>query len=231
MLILLIKSIATHSNEVIKIYCTLNNELYHHGIKGQKWGVRRFQNPDGSLTSAGQKRKARREKEADSLDNIALDAKNRAEKHTKNIEDLKRNGTRSAKFKEVYGDVSKLSDKEFSKSSYHRSKQSAVNDLIQAEQINRKSANKTAESYTKKANDLRSAKIESDTVVERRRRGSIAGKAAFGAIMGVAASGVMMGLQNQTLSGKAAVGIMLGATATAATVGTAIVLSYLNESR
>ena len=32
------------------------NELYHHGIKGQKWGVRRFQNPDGSLTPAGRKR-------------------------------------------------------------------------------------------------------------------------------------------------------------------------------
>lgn len=31
-------------------------ELYHHGIKGQKWGVRRFQNPDGSLTPAGQRR-------------------------------------------------------------------------------------------------------------------------------------------------------------------------------
>ena len=32
------------------------NELYHHGIKGQKWGVRRFQNPDGTLTAAGKKR-------------------------------------------------------------------------------------------------------------------------------------------------------------------------------
>lgn len=30
--------------------------LYHHGIKGQKWGVRRFQKKDGSLTSAGKKR-------------------------------------------------------------------------------------------------------------------------------------------------------------------------------
>ena len=29
------------------------NELYHHGIKGQRWGVRRFQNKDGTLTEAG----------------------------------------------------------------------------------------------------------------------------------------------------------------------------------
>ena len=31
-------------------------ELYHHGIKGQRWGHRRFQNEDGSLTTAGKKR-------------------------------------------------------------------------------------------------------------------------------------------------------------------------------
>ena len=33
-----------------------NNELKHWGIKGQKWGVRRYQNKDGSLTPAGKKR-------------------------------------------------------------------------------------------------------------------------------------------------------------------------------
>ena len=32
------------------------SELYHYGVKGQKWGVRRYQNEDGSLTPAGKER-------------------------------------------------------------------------------------------------------------------------------------------------------------------------------
>lgn len=39
----------------------MNNELYHHGIKGQKWGIRRYQNPDGSLTPAGRRRLERKD--------------------------------------------------------------------------------------------------------------------------------------------------------------------------
>lgn len=34
----------------------MNDEFYHHGIKGQKWGIRRYQNSDGSLTPLGRRR-------------------------------------------------------------------------------------------------------------------------------------------------------------------------------
>lgn len=33
-----------------------DNYLFHHGIKGQKWGVRRFKNADGTLTEKGKAR-------------------------------------------------------------------------------------------------------------------------------------------------------------------------------
>lgn len=44
------------NSKMTKWVCSRNDELYHHGIKGQKWGVRRFQNKDGSLTPAGKRR-------------------------------------------------------------------------------------------------------------------------------------------------------------------------------
>ena len=39
--------------------CPYSDELYHHGIRDQKWGIRRFQNADGTLTPAGKERYGR----------------------------------------------------------------------------------------------------------------------------------------------------------------------------
>lgn len=44
-----------------------NGELYHHGTKGMRWGIRRYQNKDGSLTPAGKKRYAKLEAEMEKL--------------------------------------------------------------------------------------------------------------------------------------------------------------------
>ena len=53
-------------------YVMVNGELYHYGVKGMKWGVRRYQYADGSLTPQGKRRynndsKNRMEKFADSM--------------------------------------------------------------------------------------------------------------------------------------------------------------------
>lgn len=41
----------------------MDNSLSHHGVKGQKWGRRRYQNKDGSLTKAGKRRRAKETEE------------------------------------------------------------------------------------------------------------------------------------------------------------------------
>lgn len=61
-------------------------ELYHHGVKGQKWGVRRYQNKDGSLTPAGRRR----------MDVAQRDAATLAETHAR-LEDMNRRLTRGVK--------------------------------------------------------------------------------------------------------------------------------------
>lgn len=50
------KHSATSDGQYIWTKNNSDNELYHYGIKGQKWGVRRFENEDGTLTPEGRER-------------------------------------------------------------------------------------------------------------------------------------------------------------------------------
>ena len=82
---------------------TSNGELYHYGIKGQKWGVRRYQNADGSLTPKGKKRLAKNEALRNKLVNKAdkriKNHTDKAKEAKANIRDLKKHGKNSETYK------------------------------------------------------------------------------------------------------------------------------------
>ena len=84
------------------------NELYHSGIKGQRWGVRRYQNPDGSLTPEGRKRyrnaltkRKNLESRATMSAMIYVDRKRRLEKQALKYKNLKEQGYDATKAKAV----------------------------------------------------------------------------------------------------------------------------------
>lgn len=79
----------------------MNNDLRHHGIKGMKWGIRRYQTKDGKLTNEGRARLK------DDIDNAGK-AVDKAKKF---------NNSRVKKAQEdkIKDDVSKMTDQELQK--------------------------------------------------------------------------------------------------------------------
>lgn len=107
----------------------VNNELYHYGTKGMKWGVRRYQNKDGSLTPRGKKRYDRdvRENNAKKKDNrINIDGPDpnrwvkedidRSRKATNaasdTVRELQRINNSTSKKSKTRMDLSQMSDQE-----------------------------------------------------------------------------------------------------------------------
>ena len=81
-------------------------ELKHYGIKGQKWGVRRFQNSDGSLTNDGKKRYG-----SEDIRNV----KKQVDNGKNVVEGVKRTKAKAAEKqteKKIKNDLSQMSDQE-----------------------------------------------------------------------------------------------------------------------
>lgn len=88
----------------------MNNELVHYGIKGQKWGVRRYQNKDGSLTPEGEKRYGSKEELQSLRDNKKqVDA---VKKGIEGVQNKRNEQAKKANAGKIKNDLENMSDDE-----------------------------------------------------------------------------------------------------------------------
>ena len=116
-----------------------NNQIWHWGVKGMKWGVRRYQNTDGSLTDAGKKRydrdvAANKKKKDNKLSTDALQNPNRWVR-----EDRERAKSVADAGNQMAGNLKTLSDKSMKIQSRRTEKMdlSKMTDQEMRERINR----------------------------------------------------------------------------------------------
>lgn len=94
------------------------DELYHHGILGMKWGIRRYQNKDGTLTPAGRKRYS------DGGDDAPAN---------ESIEKKKERILKSRSAKELYKNADLFADKELTEAYSRLAVEKKIKDLIPKE--------------------------------------------------------------------------------------------------
>lgn len=110
-------------------YIIINGELYHHGTKGMRWGIRRYQNKDGSLTPAGKKR-YNKELEKLKQEKRALKNQERTKAKLKKLNDLQDEvdalkKTKTSK-KTAEEEAKKIEDEARAKEEYEAGKQQAL---------------------------------------------------------------------------------------------------------
>ena len=134
-------------------------EIYHWGVKGMKWGVRRYQNKDGSLTPAGIKRRAKLESELGKLSS----SKGKSDKPEETLEERKARVLKSHNAKTVYENKDILSDKEIQDIYNRLNNEKNIKSLIPA-QISK--GKKFVDTYVETAKTIKSVVDSTDDFVK-----------------------------------------------------------------
>lgn len=111
------------------------DELYHWGVKGMKWGVRRYQNKDGTLTSAGQKRYERDQRE--NSEKKKGDKVGQADPNRWIKEDMERTKRLTDSSKQLTNDLKNANDKAIKNAPKKQMDLSKMSDKELRDQINR----------------------------------------------------------------------------------------------
>lgn len=127
-------------------YYVSNSELYHFGIKGQKWGVRRYQNDDGTLTAAGKKRYSDYEN--------GVRASSETKKAYKRIEKLKKIGASDDDIRKANENYEKSKSRDIDAHRYKQLKKNYSTDRMDMDELEFYNAHKQAEVYKKMDNKL-----------------------------------------------------------------------------
>lgn len=143
-----------------------DDEFYHWGIKGMKWGVRRYQNPDGSLTAAGKKRYTNPDGSLNEKgkkkfgDSVKSDAEIPKRKTAKDMtdEELDKAIARARK-EDEYNRLRPEPKEEIKDSNYKKLMTKVVNEMI-APAVIQSGKNALQKALDKQANDLLKDKID-----------------------------------------------------------------------